>query len=78
MFCTFFFKLLPKFSDFINSDDSIEIYRTIFSLYSKKYLNLIKKWTISSEKLEIQVIIYIFAGRSLSVEDLSAKLVWQQ
>ena len=48
-FCRVFFKILSKFSDFINFDD--KVYQNVSSFYSKKDLNLIKIEIISSEKM---------------------------
>ena len=50
------FLLLPKFSDFVNSDDyigknHIKIFQTMSSFYSKINLDLIKKGITSSEKI---------------------------
>ena len=60
----FFFKLLPKFSDFINSDDyagkiTSEYIRLQPVFFSKKDLKITKNRFFSSEKLEIQVIVYM-------------------
>ena len=50
-FLHFFLELLPKFSDFINSDDCNIRITSVSSFYLKKDLNLIKKGIISSEKM---------------------------
>ena len=54
-FLQFFFKLLPKFSDFVDSDDCIEIPHQYISDYVqflfKKIFELNKKGMISSEKI---------------------------
>jgi len=51
----FFFKFLPKFSDFINSDDSIEKITSksirLYLILFKKIYDLIKKGISSGEKM---------------------------
>ena len=62
----FFFELLQKFNDFVNSDDCIgKITSKSISLYpifiKKKDLKSIKNRFFLVKKLEIQVIIYDYA-----------------
>ena len=51
-----FFKLLPKFSDFINYDDSVGKMTSksirLYPVFIKKSFNLIKKGIISGEKMK--------------------------
>ena len=55
-FLQFLFKLLPKFSDFINSDDCIVKITSksirIYPVFIQKRLNLFKKGIIFSEKIK--------------------------
>ena len=52
----FFFKLLPRFNDFVNCDNGIKKLHQNLSdymlLYSKKRLKINKKGIISSEKMK--------------------------
>ena len=56
-FLQFFFEILPKFSDFVNSDDHIgkKSYRNLLDYIQflfKNDLRLIKKQIFSSQKIE--------------------------